>query len=119
MTHIPAREARIFWSDNGDVEIHRVGSGYDPKHLPKSGGACWAFWKEAGPEELYFRMLQQVCHLILDHGIAPAKVHNAFKVVPEYRATLAPHHPDCLTDDETDLVEQPLPKFSSGYADFE
>jgi hypothetical protein len=119
MEHIPAREARIFWTPNGDVEVHRVGSGIHPRHHRSSGGACWGFWQEASPEELYYRLLQQVCHLIINHGIEPAKVHEAFKVVPEYRLAWPPDHPDFLSEDEGDAVERPLPKFSPGYNVFD
>lgn len=112
---IPAREARIFWDRQGEVGIARLGDTKKFAHLRKSGGACWGFWQQASPEELYFRLLQQVAHLIISEGIEPAKVHKAFLVVPEYRLTLPADHPDALKDDELDLVEGPHPQFSSGY----
>lgn len=112
MEHIPARQACIYWTPNGDVEVDRVRSGNRHSHLQKSGGACWGFWQEASPEELYFRLLQQICDLMISQGIEPARVHEAFRVVPEYRVTLPHDHPDSLSDDEASLLEQPLPKFS-------
>ena len=115
MDHIPARQACIYWNRNGDVEVHHTGSDADPRHLDKSGGACWAFWQEATPEELYFRLAQQICTLMTCENVSPAKVHAAFLVVPEYRLMLPRDHPDSLSDDEITLVEGPLPtSFKSG-----
>ena len=114
-----ARKAAIYWTKNGDVVVdHFVeepGGGDTHKEHSKSGGACWAFWQQASPEELYFRLLQQICKLMTCEGIEPAKVHEAFKVVPEYRLILPRDHPDSLKDDEEHLLTDPLPKFSSGY----
>lgn len=81
----------------------------------KSGGACFAAWQESTPEGLYFRMLQLVCELMMWEGISAAVVHEAFKVVPEYRLTLPYHRPDALSENEEELVEMPLPNFGRGY----
>lgn len=114
MDDIPARYACIYWSKGGDVEVHRALSGNTAEHLHKSGGACWDFWQTASTEELYFRLLQQICTLMTCEGIDPAKVHDAFKVIPEYRLTLPKGHPDSLPDEDIDLAEGPLPSFNSG-----
>jgi hypothetical protein len=114
---IPARRAAIFWNSDGDIAIADIeGDTSKFKHLIKSGGACWGFWREASPEELYFRMLQQVSNLMTCEGVAPAKVHEAFCSIPEYRATLPRDHRDALQDDDLALVADPLPEFSRGYS---
>lgn len=105
---IPARKARIQWNDNGDVLVDEIGDDSHPE-LTKSGGAVWAFWKKATPEGLYFRLLQQAHMLTVEHGIDPQKVHDAFKVIPEYRSIMGP------SDEEEPPVELPVPDFGEGY----
>lgn len=119
MREVPLREARILWEPGGDVAI--VGDGEDARRydrLSNSGGACHLFWRKCNTEELYFRMLQTIWGLVNKDKIDHRKVHEAFLVVPEYRAILSPDQDEYLGhegDDAMNAAERPTGFNSGGY----
>ncbi len=114
MSIIPAREACVFWTPGGEIAVAQAGGPDLYRHLQKSDGACWGWWQEARPDELYFRLLQLINRLVIQHKVDPDKVHTAFLVVPEYRAMLPYDHVDALTESEESLLENPIPDFGPG-----
>ena len=115
MASIPAREACVFWNPGEDLAIGRVGGPDIYDRFFKSGGACYSAWRKLGPEELYFRLLQLVCELVISERVPLEKVHAAFCVVPEYRLVLPADHRDALKEKEMHLVKGPHPKFTALY----
>jgi hypothetical protein len=57
-------------------------------------------WSEASAEELLIRLFQVYAILVEQACIPAIVVHRAFRVIPEYRATLPDDHPDALTLEE-------------------
>lgn len=115
INNIPCRRARIFWNTRGDVLVAEIGDGKDYMEYAKSAGACFGFWQETETDEMFFRLAQQVANLAIVEGVEPAKIHEAFRVIPEYRAILPKDHIDSLQDDEADLLDISGSNFSRGY----
>ncbi len=95
----PLRQAVIHSDFSSRVLVCPIGHDA-PASLHWSHGACFASWSEADADDLIFALMQVYALLTREAGISAGHVHRAFCVIPEYRATLLPDHPDALRDDE-------------------
>lgn len=95
----PLRQAVIHSDFSQTVAVRPIGYPAPPE-LHWSHGACFSSWGEASADDLIFSMMQVYALLTREANIPAEHVHKAFCVIPEYRATLLPEHPDALTDKE-------------------
>lgn len=85
---IALAQACVLWGDAGEVEprVKVVGDPnvYDPEYMSDygKGHVEWDVLDDAGRLS---RLLAHFVVLVLDEGCDPKEVHDAFRVVPEYR----------------------------------
>lgn len=102
MTDIPLREVQVIWDyDGGDLEApallvmgHPSENGRDrygnrdDRDYSSSWGACNSEFVEATDAERLLMLFQKFQELTVCERLEPREVHNAFCVIPEYRAAL-------------------------------
>ena len=92
---IPLRDVQVIWDYHGDdveappVRVVDMGQGRDDRDYFASWGACNADFNEAGDDGRLLMLFVQFHQLVtLEPRIDPEAVHEAFLVIPEYRAAL-------------------------------
>ena len=114
---IDVRSAKIIWARPGDsVEPHKKHIRVMDYHKDReteaehrlynlSGGATWAWWREAADiRDLFFMFF----HLTTEYGLDPGEVGEEFMKIDGFERALAQwlittnplHDPDDLLDDE-------------------
>ena len=102
VTDIPLRHVQVIWDYDGnesdapsllvmghpdDVGRDAYGTRDDPDYL-SSWGACSADFNQASDDQRLLMLFQKFHELVTFESLAPKKVHEAFCVIPEYRAAL-------------------------------
>lgn len=99
---IPLREAQVIWSYDGPrldapplvVMGHPNEKGRDrygnrdDRDYSSSWGACLSEFVHASDAERLLMLFQKFQELTVADGLEPRTVHEAFCVIPEYRAAL-------------------------------
>jgi len=86
---IPLKYAAILWDENtGQVVAVDIRNNKDMekhKHFPLSGGACWAKWRDANPEELITYMSELQLELLFNFNICVETLEILHKQIEEYK----------------------------------
>lgn len=91
MTDIALADAQVIWDREaaGNPPVKVVGAGVkDDQRYNASWGSCNQDFNEANDDGKLRMLLTQSIYLTLVESINPALVHDAFMVIPEYRAAL-------------------------------
>jgi hypothetical protein len=94
---IPLKNALIAWNTQWEVEPWQPGKVVVipyPDHrdhcsrlkLANTTGACWVQWGEMTNTQRLCKLFIEAWHMVCRDGVEPKTIHEAFSVIPEYRA---------------------------------
>lgn len=90
---IPIEKAMILWnskSEGGGIKVvEHPETNREFRHLHKSGGACYSYWRKMTTEQLKNRLMVEAWDIAVRDGLDPREIHDALMVVPEYREMLS------------------------------
>jgi hypothetical protein len=92
---VALEHAMIAWNPlpygDGRIAIipHPDNDGWtDHLKLSDTTGACWNYWGEMSNEDRLGRLFMEGWIIVCRDGLDPKAIHEAFMVIPEYRASL-------------------------------
>lgn len=92
MTDIALADVQVIWDREGAASREQVrvvgGAVKDDNSYSSSWGSCDADFNEADESGKLRMLLAQSIFLTYMEGIPPKTVHDAFMVIPEYRAAM-------------------------------
>ena len=83
------KHAAILWDEKTGqvvaVDIRNKTGMQQYSHFPSSGGACWAKWRDANPEELITYMSELQLELLFNFDICVETLEILHKQIEEYK----------------------------------
>ena len=87
---INLNDAMLCWNTNGDAKVvlHPDVKGISDKY-EHSVGACFRNWRKRDGGQQLLQLFIEAWHAVAFYGVAPAEMHRALSVIPQYRYTLS------------------------------
>jgi hypothetical protein len=93
---IALKDAQVIWSYHGKradappVRVVAIMSNSDDRDYFASWGACNAEFSQADDAGRLLQLFVEFHQMTIQDGLDPKAIHDAFLVIPEYRAALHP-----------------------------
>lgn len=87
---VPLAEALILWEADAEPPVRVLRLGMDDRRYSNSQGSCTSPWELMGPAWRLTRLLALFHEIVVADKIDPARAHEAFLCIPEYRRAVCP-----------------------------